>query len=325
MALRVLLADESSTIRKVMQLALQEFAVEVKSVPAGVDVLPVAKSFRPDLVFADVLLVKRSGYEVCQDLKSDPSTQKIPVVLMWSGFMELDQNKVRMSKCDGRLEKPFDADTLRSLVRDLVPRLQTNAISGFMNYPRLPEFEEPAAPAPLETAKPAPVKPSSGPVKESNAPGFASDAELDEFEMAPLPKNSPTRTTRKPEPAATTAPEQEQWATGSLSGFQIRLPNQETLPPAPDLQDAAVWVSHGGGPVTETSLADLDDLSPQRPSRVGASAQVNKLDPVHLEQLVREQVREVLQSIAWQIVPDLAERIVREEIQKLIVEAERHS
>ena len=54
MALRVLLADESTTIKKVMQLALQEFAVEVKAVRSGLDVSEVARSFSPDIVFADV-------------------------------------------------------------------------------------------------------------------------------------------------------------------------------------------------------------------------------------------------------------------------------
>jgi CheY-like chemotaxis protein len=69
MALRVLLADESSTIKKVMQLALQDFGVEVKAVPIGVDVVQVAKSFEPDIIFADILLAKMNGYEVSKATK----------------------------------------------------------------------------------------------------------------------------------------------------------------------------------------------------------------------------------------------------------------
>ena len=64
MALRVLLADESNTIKKVMELSLQDFAVEVKAVNMGVDVLEVARNFKADIIFADVLLPKVSGYEV---------------------------------------------------------------------------------------------------------------------------------------------------------------------------------------------------------------------------------------------------------------------
>ena len=91
MALRVLLADESTTIKKVMQLALQDFAVEVKAVHSGLDVTEVARGFAPDIVFADVLLQKKNGYEVCAELKRDSKLNSIPTVLMWSSFMDLDE------------------------------------------------------------------------------------------------------------------------------------------------------------------------------------------------------------------------------------------
>ena len=141
MALRVLLADESSTINRVMQLALQDFGVEVKAVPVGLDVLPVAKTFQPDIIFADVLLVKRNGYEVCADLKADADMQTVPVVLMWSSFMEVDESKLNQSAPDARLEKPFDAEALRQLVQDLVPKTQSNPISSYLQFPKMPEFK----------------------------------------------------------------------------------------------------------------------------------------------------------------------------------------
>jgi CheY-like chemotaxis protein len=135
MALRVLLADESTTIKKVIQLALQDYAVEVKAVTSGLDVLEVARSFKPDLVFADVLLQKRSGYDACADLKLDPEVGRTPVILMWSAFMELDEPAFMRSKADARLEKPFDLETLRNLVKDLVPKTRTNPMTGFLNFP----------------------------------------------------------------------------------------------------------------------------------------------------------------------------------------------
>src|SRR6185437_16945127 len=102
MALRVLLADESSTIKKVFQLALQDFAVDVRPVNIGVDVLSVTKSFQPDIIFADVLLQKKNGYDVCSEIKAEDSLGYIPVVLMWSGFMELDEDKFQASQANGR-------------------------------------------------------------------------------------------------------------------------------------------------------------------------------------------------------------------------------
>lgn len=156
MALRVLLADESSTIKRVMQLALQDFGVEVKSVPVGLDVLAVTKTFKPDIVFADVLLAKRNGYDVCLELKSDGDTRHIPVILMWSGFMEVDEARIAQAHPDGRLEKPFDSETLRNLVQQMVPKTQSNPVSSFLQFPKMPEFtdERPKAQTQSQTQQP---------------------------------------------------------------------------------------------------------------------------------------------------------------------------
>ena len=150
MALRVLLADESSTIKKVMQLALQDFGVEVKAVPIGLDVLQVAQSFHPDIIFTDVLLQKKNGYEVSAELKADPILKNVPIVLMWSGFMELDEAKAKLSKANRRLEKPFDAETLRTIVKELVPSTASNVISQYLTFPDLPPMIENEKRAPAD-------------------------------------------------------------------------------------------------------------------------------------------------------------------------------
>ena len=134
MALRVLLADESTTIKKVMQLALQDFAVEVKAVHAGIDVIEVAKSFHPDIVFADVLLQKKNGYEVCAELKNDPQLNRLPIVLMWSSFLEVDERLASRCGADERLEKPFDVETLRQLILKLVPATRTQRLAHFLDF-----------------------------------------------------------------------------------------------------------------------------------------------------------------------------------------------
>ena len=118
-----------------MQLALQDFAVEVKAVHAGVDVLEVARSYKPDIVFTDVLLQKKNGYEVSAELKGDTELKATPVVLMWSSFMELDQAAYKRSMADGKLEKPFDVETLRKLVKDNVPSLRSDRLSEYLQFP----------------------------------------------------------------------------------------------------------------------------------------------------------------------------------------------
>lgn len=203
MALRVLLADESVTIKKVIQLALQDFAVEVKAVPVGIDVLEVSKSFQPDLVFADILLQKRSGYEVCADLKKDAATAAIPVVLMWSSFMELDQKQVETCGADGKLEKPFEVETLRKLVLQLVPRTRSQRLATFLDFPAsiaaplkgdAPAKATPSAkpPVAMPVAKPAP--PPEAPISlggDATPLGALPDLQLEGLSTPP-PTSTPT-------------------------------------------------------------------------------------------------------------------------------------
>jgi len=155
MALRVLLADESVTIKKVFQLALQDFGVEVTPVTVGVDVVTVAAKIKPDIVFADVLLQKKSGYDVCRELKSQPELTHIPVVLIWSGFMELDENKFKASGAAAHLEKPFDTQRLRQVVQDLVAKTKSQPLGSYLSFPKLPDFED------QPTTKDIPLPPKS--------------------------------------------------------------------------------------------------------------------------------------------------------------------
>lgn len=136
MSLRVLLADESDTIKKVFQLALQDLNAEIKSVHSGLDVIDVAKTFKPDIVFADVLLQKKNGYDTCLEIKQNAALSTVPVVLMWSSFMELDQEQFKKSKADDQLEKPFDADFLRDLIKKNVPEAGANPMAQFLSFPK---------------------------------------------------------------------------------------------------------------------------------------------------------------------------------------------
>lgn len=129
MSLRVLLADESPSIKKAFELALQDYGVKIQIVQQGVDIKELFQSFSPDICFMDILLPKLNGYDACTELKADPSSKNTPVVLMWSGFMELDKAKYASSQANGDLEKPFETDTLRALVQNLVPKLGSNELS----------------------------------------------------------------------------------------------------------------------------------------------------------------------------------------------------
>ncbi len=339
MALRVLLADESSTIKKVMQLALQDFAVEVKAVPIGLDVLQVARSFNPDIVFVDVLLAKKNGYEVSAELKADSMLKKTPIVLMWSGFMELDEAKATASKIDRRLEKPFDAETLRALVKDLVPPMGTNAIADFLSFPDMPEMVEEVKEEARQAAAKAPMagkSPSAPKAPASKKPTAEPEIQLEEieepeeFQSVPLPKTHAQTPGRGP--AAKSTPKDE-WAQQDLSRYKIDLPKEDSFSmDAADLTHTSIALSSG---IEEISLDDIDNPMPQpRKPTPAVQAPVSKtfssqtsaniaLDPMRAEELLLQEARAVLENVAWKILPEIVERVVREELQKLLKDAER--
>ncbi len=336
MALRVLLADESTTIKRVIQLALQDYAVEVRSVPVGLDVLPVAKTYKPDIVFADILLPKRTGYDVCGDLKSDSETQQIPVILMWSSFMELDSNKASFCQADGRLEKPFETEQLRTLVQSLVPKLQSNPISSYLKFPKLPDFSE-TSPSDLKSRGDS-VK-SAEPIlvdDESTSLGFQS---LDEsFQQIPLHhQQAPlsSELTFKIPPQQSPPPEESSWARQDLNEFKLNLPNTETqtgsLPGHFESDYSSnfnmIELSTPNQSNSEMSGSSFEEIVYETPKPNAKpntpSPTPTALDIALTEKIIRDEAQKMLENMLWKILPDIAERIVREEINKLLKDQEK--
>ncbi len=317
MALRVLLADESSTIKKVFQLALQDFAAEVKPVNLGVDVLPVAQSFKPDIIFADVLLQKRNGYEVSAELKQDPALKSIPVVLMWSGFMELDEDKYQASMANAQLEKPFDVAALRKLVTELVPKTQSQRLSQFLSFPKMPEIEEKGAPEQQASAEPPPAPKAA--VKESQ----------EDFAQVPLPKikgGEKYRLDLKPEELEPEhVPVEYELPSEKISMEDVLGNDDEPF----SIRETKV------GAKAAPPLPIVDDDPPDEDIRIGEKtaaepapqaslpqAAMPSLSPAQLEKIIREQSAEVIESVVWKVVPDLAAQIIERELNKLLKERE---
>lgn len=115
----VLVADDSHTIRKVIEMILANEDLQIFSVDNGMDAVTQAKVLAPDLIILDVTMPGKNGYEACDILKSDPQTQPIPVVLMSGTFETFDEALAAKVKSDGHLTKPFESQTLLDKVRSL--------------------------------------------------------------------------------------------------------------------------------------------------------------------------------------------------------------
>lgn len=123
MARKLLLADDSITIQKVVELVLAEEGFEIKAVNNGEEALAAAATFKPDIVLADIEMPKMNGYQLCEKLKANPSTQNVPVILLSGAFEPLDEELARQVKADSFVIKPFESQELISKINaSLIPQ-----------------------------------------------------------------------------------------------------------------------------------------------------------------------------------------------------------
>ncbi len=123
----ILLADDSITIQKVVELTFAETDHKVVAVGSGRDLFARLTEIKPDVVLCDVVMPDVNGYDVCQTLKSDPNTLHLPVVLLTGTFEPFDRDRALAAGCDAIVTKPFEARELIGVVDDLIKRSQTVA------------------------------------------------------------------------------------------------------------------------------------------------------------------------------------------------------
>src|SRR2546427_9873684 len=89
----ILLADDSITIQKVVELTFSEADYRVVSVSTGGQALKKIAEVRPDIVLLDVIMPEKNGYEVCEQIKRSPATSGIPVLLLTRTFEPFDKQR----------------------------------------------------------------------------------------------------------------------------------------------------------------------------------------------------------------------------------------
>ncbi len=109
MFFRLLLADDSITIQKVVDLILAGENCEIRSAGTGEEALAILESYMPDIILADADLPGVSGYDLCKRIKQDPATGNIPVILLSGAFEPLDADRFRQVRADDHLIKPFES------------------------------------------------------------------------------------------------------------------------------------------------------------------------------------------------------------------------
>lgn len=120
MANKILLADDSITIQKVVNLTFTDEGINVVTVGNGELALRKLSEDTFDLVLADIFMPGRNGYEVCEFVKMTPQHADIPVVLLVGAFEPFDKSEAARVRADGHLTKPFESRILVETVKRLL-------------------------------------------------------------------------------------------------------------------------------------------------------------------------------------------------------------
>jgi len=356
---KLLLADDSATIQKVIDLTFADEGVRVVAVGSGREAIDQLLEVEPDIVLADVFMPSPNGYEVCEYVKTNEKLKHIPVVLLVGSFEPFDEAEARRVGADDILTKPF------SSIRRLIDRVGALVTSPPVEKERptaeLPKVEEPeeeelmdihdlevttADTLPLEDAlreyEPEVEQPvaatESLPREETMKPETRNDSPTDSDVLLDLGEYEPVRASspdddfvldldEEPsdvaEPAYAATPMRtfvepqvkEAVATASYeSTYQPEIHSafadtQEVLY-ASDIHDVAV-VEPEPEPVIAT---------PEPAVASSAPITADSLSPEMIDAIARRVVEmmsdKVVREIAWEVVPDLAELLIKQQLEE---------
>jgi CheY-like chemotaxis protein len=326
---KLLLADDSITIQKVVELILAEEDFEIKSVGNGEEAFAAIPSFRPDVILADIEMPKMNGYQLCEKIKRAPATSSIPVILLTGAFEPVDEELTKRVGADDVLTKPFESQELISkinaaltvsgmagetetvLVTEAEPFAEMEAVAeaepfGIEAAPveedlwameEIPETAE-AEPWSLEIGTGASTEELIGIAEEAEVESaLAIEAEPAVEEMKA--KEAPERKVAVPEVALPTKDDIQKMVkesitdsmTALLSSIDIKQAVLTTLTPL--LKDSVEKV--------------LWEVAPDLVEKM-----LKEMLKGSLESLTKE-----VEKVIWETVPDLAETMISKEIERI--------
>ena len=114
--LKVLVIDDSNTIRRSAEIFLKQGGYEVLLAEDGFDALSKVNDHAPDLIFCDILMPRLDGYQTCAIIKRNPRFAQVPVIMLSSKDGVFDKARGRMVGSEDYLTKPFTKDQLLQAV-----------------------------------------------------------------------------------------------------------------------------------------------------------------------------------------------------------------
>ena len=331
---KLLLADDSVTIQRVIELTFAEEDITVIAVGDGRQAIERVQADRPDIVLADVGMPERDGYEVAAFIKGSPELAHIPVLLLTGAFEPIDEGKAQAAGCDGVLVKPFEPQMVISRVKDLIAgRRPVQKMPASYGAPSAPEAIRPASSVPQTT--PAPETGPAGTIEDYFDRLDAAFASLDGPVAAPPGQGQvePFKTPRPATPSgnAGLADELANWdpdlgpprdpAPVATSPAPPAAPAPRAAPPESAPAAAPTSGSAASSAPVPTLAEAFAALLAAEQGQAFAPAAITRPAADVGEDLVEQVTRRVIERLGdaavRDIVTEVAERLVREEIARI--------
>ena len=120
MTVRILVADESITIQKIVAMAFQNEDVEVEAIGDGQKAFDRISDFKPDIVLADVNMPGLSGFQLCKKIKGASDLKNIKVILLASDFECFDEDLFKKCRAENHISKPFKSVDIVEMVTRVI-------------------------------------------------------------------------------------------------------------------------------------------------------------------------------------------------------------
>jgi CheY-like chemotaxis protein len=340
----LLLADDSLTVRRVIEQTFADEPIEVVTVADGAAALVRLGANPPDVLLADIGMPEPDGYELALHVRRTPALAHIPVILLTGAFDPVDHARARDAGCAGVLVKPFDPQMLIGRVRQLLEARRPPA-AALVNDPAVQDTatEADVQPPDSERSMPLPIPTLSAESKAAEVDDYF--ARLDRaFKALEAPGEGDRRTDvgARPDPraAAGTNPVAEAQAGAETTrptrpgGDASHRGNAESTPAAPPepatpvAPSAATAVAEdhnarpsAAAPTLAGAFAALLAIEQGQPLPPAAKGWTPAPSPDALENIVRRVTEEIAEAVVRELAPaivsDIAERLVREETARL--------
>jgi len=216
---RLLLADDSITIQKVVAIIFANEEFELTVVDNGTAALEKAREIHPDVMLVDALMPGKTGYEVCSEIRRDPKLSSVPILLLIGAFEPLDEEKARDCGADASISKPFESQQLIDRVKEMLELGKTRSSAppvarelpvesaaeelwgDLSSFDTMPPIDVPAAAAALPKAEPPrePVAPAAFATPAAPPPEPPAAAQPAAFTPPPAaPRPEPVAAARAP-------------------------------------------------------------------------------------------------------------------------------